>query len=138
VVDCLPADADQFRRRGCLLCNGPLAEGAAGLGGPTRRRHVRRAPRGGTRVEVRPAGPDRGPNLAVALADVCEEGIGVWLTAPLGAGAEVEVVLAAATRRRAVVAAEVRWCASGADGGWRAGLRLRRPLTGRAVAELAG
>jgi hypothetical protein len=79
--------------------------------------------------------PDRA-DLALALADVCGEGLGVWLKAPVRAG---EALTVAVTRRRGrpvTVEAEVRWCA--ADGGvtYRAGLRLRRDLTRAELAEL--
>jgi hypothetical protein len=74
--------------------------------------------------------------LAVALVDVSPEGLGVWLAGPVAAGEEVQVTVGVGLRRVTVLA-EVRWCAPGPDAAYRAGLRLRRPLTDRALAELA-
>ena len=97
---------------------------------------MRRA-RGGARVEVRRADGGPGPDLALALADVCAEGVGVWLTAPVRPGEPVVVTLATSPVRGAVVAAEVRWCARAKDWTYRAGLRLCRPLGAEALAEVA-
>jgi PilZ domain-containing protein len=131
-VECVPADAPRFTRAGCLVCGGSVEPRPGGPGGP-RLRHGdqrgddRRRPRGAAWVEVRvdPTGPD----LAVALADVSAEGIGVWLTDPVRPGAEVEVSLVRPKGGKPVrVPAEVRWCAQGADWTYRTGLRLLRPL----------
>jgi PilZ domain len=87
-------------------------------------------------VEVWRDAPGIGRNLAIALADVCPEGIGVYLTAAVRPGDAVEVVL---TRRGAApvrVPAEVRWCAEGEDWTYRAGLRLRWPLGYQDMADL--
>ncbi|MBO0699523.1 MAG: PilZ domain-containing protein, partial [Zavarzinella sp.] len=96
----------------------------------------RRRPRGAAWVEVRvnPIGPD----LAVALADVSAEGIGVWLTDPVQPGREVEVSLVRPEGGTPVrVPAEVRWCAQGADWTYRAGLRLLSQLAECDVADLS-
>jgi hypothetical protein len=140
-VECLAGDRGRFARRGCLKCGGPLTAGPATPApkAPPRdepRRRVRRRPRGGTWVEVRRGTSGDRRNLAVALVDVCEDGVGVWLTESIRPGEEVEVLLAASPKRRARLSAEVRWCAPGLDSSYRAGLRLRTPLTERAVAEL--
>ncbi|MBO0700735.1 MAG: PilZ domain-containing protein, partial [Zavarzinella sp.] len=104
---------------------------------PDKRRHLRRAPTGTVRVEVRRTADDRGPDLAVALVDVCAEGLGVWLTEAVSPGEAVTVLI---TRRRGAplaIEAEVRWCAPGGGVTYRAGLRLRRDLTRAELADLA-
>jgi PilZ domain len=139
-VECLPPDADRFVRRGCLLCGGALGAGPApsdpAAPGDGRRR-PRRRPRGGARVEVRRADEGGGRDLALALADVCSEGLGVWLKAALRPGEPVVVTLATSPTRGAVLTAEVRWCAPAKDWTYRAGLRLCRPLADAALAEVA-
>jgi hypothetical protein len=96
----------------------------------------RRRPRGAAWVEVR-VDPN-GPDLAVALADVSSEGIGVWLTDPVRPGAEVEVSLVRPKGGAPVrIPAEVRWCAQGADWTYRTGLRLLRPLDAGDLRDLS-
>jgi hypothetical protein len=97
----------------------------------------RRRPGRGTGVEVRRGPAESSPNLAVALADVCAEGVGVWLAEPVRPGEEVRVLVATPANRGVVLTAEVRWCAPGPDATYRAGLRLRALLTDGAVAELS-
>jgi hypothetical protein len=146
-LECLAADADRFARAGCLLCGCPVTPQLAEADPPApamappeaawnKRRGPRHRPRGAAGVEVWRDAPGIGRNLAVALADVCQEGIGVYLTAAVRPGDTVEVVL---TRRGATpvrVPAEVRWCAQGGDWMYRAGLRLRRPLAYQDLADL--
>jgi hypothetical protein len=88
-------------------------------------------------VEVRRAGAGPGRDLALALADISPEGIGVWLTAQVRPGEEVEVILSCPPGPLVRGPAEVRWCAAGGDWTYRAGLRLRRPLTARDLIDLA-
>jgi hypothetical protein len=85
-------------------------------------------------VEVRR--PGRQADLAVALADLAPDGVGVWLAEPVPPGKAVEVTLVAG-RRRLVLWAEVRWCALGRDSAYRVGLRLTRRLTPWELADLA-
>jgi hypothetical protein len=109
---------------------------ATGHSAWNKRRGPRHRPRGATGVEVWRDTPGVGRNLAIALADVCQEGLGVYLMAAVRPGDVVEVVL---TRRGAPpvrVPAEVRWCAQGTDWTYRAGLRLRRPLAYQDLADL--
>jgi hypothetical protein len=95
----------------------------------------RRRPRGAAWLEVRSG---QGPDLAIALADLCEDGLGVRLTVPVRAGDDVEVVIfRAAGGPPARISAVVRWCAPAADGTYRAGLRLGRSLAPDEIAELA-
>ena len=145
-VECLAADADRFLRAGCLLCGGgvrpavtesappPARKPAAGP--KDQRRGARRRAQGQTRVEVRRAGPGPARDLALALADVSAEGIGVWLTAQLRPGEQVEVVVSKPTGPAVRGPAEVRWCAAGGDWTYRAGLRLRYPLNARDLSDL--
>jgi len=141
-VDCLAADAARFVAARCPQCRQglgdlPLPEPPPAAGPADKRHRTRRAPTGTVRVEVRRAADPRGPNLAVALVDVCAEGLGVWLTEPVAPGETVTVVM---TRRRTepvAVDAEVRWCAPGGGVTHRAGLRLRRDLTRAELAHLA-
>jgi hypothetical protein len=137
----VPADADRFGRVGCLVCGGALEPRPAGPVGPRlrlgeQRADGRRRPRGAAWVEVR-VDPN-GPDLAVALADVSAEGIGVWLTDPVRPGLEVEVSLVRPEGGPPVrVPAEVRWCAQGADWTYRTGLRLVSQLAERDLADLS-
>jgi PilZ domain len=141
-VDCLAADAARFTAAGCPQCGRglgelPLAAQPPGDRPQEKRRRTRRTPTGTVRVAVRRAGDPAGADLAVALVDVCAEGLGVWLTEPVAPGEAVTVVI---TRRGAepiAAEAEVRWCAPGGGVTHRAGLRLRRDLTRAELAELA-
>jgi hypothetical protein len=101
-----------------------------------KRRGPRHRPRGAAGVEVWREAPGVGRNLAVALADVCQEGLGVYLTAAVRPGDVVEVVLTRRGGPPVRVPAEVRWCAQGTDWTYRAGLRLRRPLAYQDLADL--
>ncbi|HKB00884.1 MAG TPA: PilZ domain-containing protein [Gemmataceae bacterium] len=140
-VECLPADAERFVRAGCLGCGGglePRPETPVGRRPKPgdRRADARRKPRGAAWVEVRV--DVTGPDLAVALADVAAEGLGVWLTEPVRPGEVVEVSLVRAAGGAAMrVPAEVRWCAQGADWTYRTGLRLSRKLDECDLADLS-
>ncbi|HKB04009.1 MAG TPA: PilZ domain-containing protein [Gemmataceae bacterium] len=145
-IECLAADADRFAKAGCLMCGAPVvpqladveeSAAAAPVEAPwNKRRGPRHRPSGATGVEVWRDAPGIGRNLAIALADVCQEGIGVYLSTALRPGDTVEVVL---TRRGGPplrVPAEVRWCAEGGDWTYRAGLRLCQPLAYQDMADL--
>jgi PilZ domain len=141
-VDCLAADAGRFAAAGCPRCGRALGE----LPLPARpavrrpkekRRRSRRAPTGSVRVEVRRAFGGGGPDLAVALVDVCGEGLGVWLTEALFPGEALTVVITRPGGRPIAAEAVVRWCAPGGGVTHRAGLRLRRNLTRAQLAELS-
>lgn len=141
-IDCLAADAARFVAAGCPQCGRalgelPLSVGTLAPKPRDQRRRNRRAPTGSVQVEVRrTADPDR-PNLAIALVDVCGEGLGVWLTEPVSPGEIVTVVMTRRGRAPIAVDAEVRWCAPGGGVTHRAGLRLRRELTRAELADLA-
>jgi hypothetical protein len=71
-----------------------------------------------------------GPNLAVALIDISEDGLGVRLKASLAAGDEVSVELSAPGVRKSLkMVGDIRWCREVGDGTFAAGVRLRRRLT---------
>jgi c-di-GMP-binding flagellar brake protein YcgR len=77
------------------------------------------------------------PNLAIALVDVSEEGMGVRLTEALDPGAEVEIVLSFPIVSKSLkLLGEVCWCNSGPYETFLAGVRLRRRLTHLELAEL--
>jgi hypothetical protein len=143
-VECFGADADRFTRAGCLLCGGAVSARLADVEEPAptaeswnKRRVPRKAPRGATRVEVRRLIPSTSPDVALALADVCADGVGVWLRCSVRPGELVDVSLARAGGGPAVRRqAEVRWCAPGGDWTYRAGLRLRQPLTAGDLMDL--
>jgi hypothetical protein len=146
-IECLAADAERFAKAGCLLCGHPVIPQLADVDPPAaaaastdaawnKRRGPRHRPRGAAGVEVWRDPPGIGRNLAIALADVCQEGIGVYLTAAVRPGDSVEVVLTRRGGEAFRVPAEVRWCAQGTDWTYRAGLRLRRPLAYQDLAEL--
>jgi len=141
-MHCLAADAPRFVAGGCQRCGQGLGELTLPARRPAarpgdKRRRTRRAPTGSVRVEVRRAADARGPNLAVALVDVCAEGLGVWLTEPVAPGETVTVVMTRRGTEPVAVHAEVRWCAPGGGVTHRAGLRLRRDLTRAELAHLA-
>jgi hypothetical protein len=141
-IDCLAADAARFVAAGCPQCGRalgelPLAVGTPAPKAPDKRRRTRRAPTGSVRVEVRRAADSNGPNLAVALVDVCGEGLGVWLTEPVSPGEAVTVTMTRRGREPIAADADVRWCAPGGGVTHRAGLRLRRDLTRAELADLA-
>jgi hypothetical protein len=79
-------------------------------------------------VEVRRTSRGLGPNRAVALLDVCEDGIGVCLSVPFQAGEKVAVVLVTGAGRTIRSPGEIRWCNALDDGTYRAGVRLVRGL----------
>jgi hypothetical protein len=90
----------------------------------------RRPARGGTRVEVRRGDLGLGPNLAVGLVDVSEDGAGVRLKAEVWVGEQVEVQLGRAGGGKMFRnAGVVRWCRPEPDGWFLVGLSLRRRLT---------
>jgi hypothetical protein len=122
-------------RSAVVAAAGPSASATT----PSSRRNTkRRRPRGAGWVEVRAWVGDWGPDLALAVADVGEEGLGVWLSAPVRPGQAVRVgVVRSGGTAPAYVPAEVRWCAPAADWTYRAGLRLSRPLTPEELAVLA-
>jgi hypothetical protein len=134
-IECLAEDRERFERDGCPACGGGLAGRISACPGDPRRR-VRRRARGETWVEVRRTERRRLADLAVALVDVCADGLGLWLAEPVRPGEVVTVTLKAG-RRRLAASAVVRWCALGPDSAYRAGLGLHRRLTDRDMADFA-
>src|SRR2546421_37654 len=71
---------------------------------------------------------DFGPNLALALVDVSEAGVGLLLTSPVEPGKEVSMSLKPQAHGQAIKrVGTIVWC-SPAEGGYRAGVRFRRRL----------
>jgi hypothetical protein len=139
-IDCSAADADRFAAVGCPGCGGPVAEAPpAAPGPPARNKRLvqRRAARGGVRAEVRRGTTGLGPDLAVGVTDLSEDGVGVRLRAPVQPKEECEVILTRAGGGRPIKAqAEVRWCAPAGDGTHRAGLRFRHRLARKDLMDL--
>ncbi len=78
-----------------------------------------------------------GPNLALALIDVSEEGLRVRLKGPVVAGDEVEICLSFPIASKSwKFTGDVRWCESGPFETFLAGISLRRQLTHLELAEL--
>jgi hypothetical protein len=78
---------------------------------PNRRRSRRLPPCGRGNVTCRAGALDLGPNLALALLDLCESGACLVVRAPLAAGQEVSLTFeAAGSGRRCARRAEVVWC----------------------------
>jgi PilZ domain len=123
-----------------LTAKTPLPGPKPVAAGAEKRRNPRRKARNGAQVEVRRSSRGLGPNRAVALLDVCEEGIGVCLTVPFQPGEAVAVVLVVPGGTRTIKSAgEVRWCAAVGDGTYRAGVRLHRQLgTGKKYGRANG
>lgn len=79
-----------------------------------------------------------GPDLALGLLDVSEDGLGVRLKVAVAAGDEAEIVLTApGTRKAFKLLGEVRWCHDAADGTFHVGIRLRRRLPYAELSDLA-
>jgi hypothetical protein len=89
----------------------------------------RRPARRGLSVTCRAGQTGLGPNLALELRDISEDGLGLVLSAPLPPGRDAEVELTGPflpkpIRRRV----EVVWCQPVSEGHFWAGLRLRSRL----------
>lgn len=103
-----------------------------------RRTLVRRPARPGVRVAFRSGTLGLGPDLAIGLIDVSEDGLCVAVKVAVAAGSDAEVVLdKVGSSRPMKFVADVRWCAGDPAGGYRAGLRLRRRLPWRDLMDLA-
>jgi hypothetical protein len=79
-----------------------------------------------------------GPNLALNLIDVSEDGLGVRIKSALAAGDEVEVELSPpGVRKPYKRVGEVRWCRKADDETFLIGVRLQKRLTFTELNELA-
>lgn len=79
-----------------------------------------------------------GPDLALFLIDVSEDGIGVRLKCPLATLDEVEVELLAPGFRKPVKRqGNVRWCRGLEDGTFLAGINLHKRLAYAEVDQIA-
>lgn len=89
-------------------------------------------------VVVRRGTMGLGPNLAVRIVDVTQDGLGLRLSGPVHPGDEVSVELSVPGIGKPVkVQADVRWCTNAGDGTFLAGVRLRRRLSYNEVSGLA-
>jgi hypothetical protein len=79
-----------------------------------------------------------GPNLAIGLVDVSEEGMGVKLNGPVKPGEEVEVVVSFPVASKTFkLHGVVCWCNPGPGETFVAGIRLRRRLTHAELIEFS-
>jgi hypothetical protein len=103
------------------------------------RRLTRRRPtRGGARVEVRRGDLGLGPDLAVGLMDVSEDGVGLRTKVEVQVDDRVTVGLGRPGGGKLLVGqGVVRWCRPEPDGRFRVGLALRRRLTHADLMDLA-
>ena len=133
-IDCSLTDFRVYAAIGPPPCCGkPMT-----LAHETDRPGRRRPARPGSRIEVRRGAAGLGPDLADTLVDVCEDGIGVRLTAQLFAGEDVEVGLRRPDSGKVlVVRGRIRWCRPTSGGHYQAGVKFVRPLTAAEVSELA-
>jgi hypothetical protein len=108
--------------------------------GPRQERRLtrRRAARGGARAEVRRGDLGLGPDVAVALVDVSEDGVGIRTKVEVQVDDGVTVGLGRPGGGKLLVAQGiVRWCRPEPDGRFRVGLALRRRLTHADLMDLA-
>ena len=79
-----------------------------------------------------------GPDQALGLLNVSEDGLGARLKVAVAVGEEAEIVLTApGTRKAYKLLGEVRWCHDAADGTFHVGVRLRRRLAYAELSDLA-
>jgi hypothetical protein len=103
-----------------------------------RRMADRRPPRYGTRVQLRRGGLGVGPDVAVEVLDVSTGGARVRVRGRLHPGDRVLVALTPPGGKwESGGPAEVCWCTAEPDDMAQVGLRFRRPLLDRQLAELA-
>jgi hypothetical protein len=80
-------------------------------------------------IEFRKGSMGLGPDLAMDLQDISEDGLGIRLKVAVAAGDEAEIVLTApGTRKAFKLLGEVRWCRDAGDGSFHVGVKLRRRL----------
>jgi hypothetical protein len=94
-----------------------------------RRRNRRRKVKSGASVSCRRGAMGLGPDLAVRLQDICEDGLQLLLKAPVAAREEVEVSFTPPGVSRAFTRmAEVVRCLPLEDGSFQVGVRFRGML----------
>jgi PilZ domain len=97
----------------------------------------RRAPRSGVAITFRSGTSGLGPDLALGLVDIHEDGLCLRLKSAVSPGSEATVSLSPAGRRQPMkVDAEVRWCREADGGGFLVGLRLRKRMLHKDLIEL--
>jgi PilZ domain len=88
-------------------------------------------------IEYRKGVMGLGPDLAIVLLDVSEDGLGVRLKLAVTPGDEAEIVLTSpGTRKAYKLLGEVRWCRDAGDGTFLAGVQLRRRLAYADLSDL--
>src|SRR5262249_34462889 len=104
---------------------------------PERRSARRRAPRSGVSITFRPRSLGLGPDLALALVDLHEDGLCMRLKSAVNVGIEAEVTLSPSGRRKPTkLDAAVRWCREAGDGTFLVGLSLRKRMLHKDLSEL--
>lgn len=104
---------------------------------PERRSARRRAPRTGVSITFRPGSLGLGPDLALALVDLHEDGLCMRLKSAVNVGIEAEVTLSPSGRRKPTkLDAAVRWCREAGDGTFLVGLSLRKRMLHKDLSEL--
>lgn len=102
-----------------------------------RRKALRRKVQRSSKVFLYRGSLGLGPNLAVALLDVCEGGAQALLRVELASGQEVEVNLQGLGHRRPYkVAGKVAWCRSEGEQGWRVGIEFSKNVPYRELQQL--
>lgn len=143
--DCTSDDVLRLSREGwprccggaMLLLDAPAPAAPASVSGREKRLGRRRPARSGARVQFRRGALGLGPDLAVGLLDVSEDGARVRLKGAVDPGSEAEVLLARPGGGKPIKGmCEVRWCRPDGDG-FLAGLRLRRRLSHADLLDLA-
>ncbi len=90
-----------------------------------RRRSPRRSPKPTTEVACRPETRLVGPDVAVSLLDISEDGIRLLVRAPLEKGQKIEVDLEGIGYCRPLkFVGEVIWSLATADGNWCVGAKF--------------
>ncbi len=102
-----------------------------------RRRNMRRPSKKRVRVTCRRGGLDLGPNLGLAMVDLCEAGVRLVVKEPLEPGCAVSVGLEGQSHNRPTLRiGSVVWCLAAADGTYLTGVRFEKGLPYTFVLEL--
>jgi hypothetical protein len=94
-----------------------------------RRLHLRRRPKGTTRVICSRGGLGLGPNIAVGLLDLSETGVRLVLREPVEMAKEVSVTLESPQYRKALrLVGRAAWCLTTAEGLYCVGIEFEKRL----------
>src|SRR4051812_17873007 len=103
-----------------------------------RRASPRRRPKSGAKVTCQKGSLGLGPNLALSVLDVSENGIRLVLKSPLPKGQDIEINLSVPGYPRPVkLPAVIVWSVPEPDGTWRVGARFQKPLNYRDLLQIA-